>query len=110
MYSDKLPKHKKFQKRLLAGGIIAVTLVALALCIGILGYHLLGNLPWVDSYLNASMILSGMGPVDPLPTPAAKIFSGTYALFSGVMFITSIGVFFAPILHRILHKFHLEDK
>ena len=72
------------------------------------GYHFLERLPWLDAFLNASMILSGMGPVGELKTTAGKIFAGCYALFSGVAFLTSIGLIFAPVFHRFLHKFHLE--
>lgn len=76
--------------------------------IGIEGYHVFGNLSWIDSFLNASMILTGMGPVDHLDTDAGKTFASFYALFSGVAFLTFVGVLFAPIYHRFLHKFHLD--
>ena len=66
--------------------------------------------PWVDSFLNASMILGGMGPVDDLPNKAAKVFAGCYALYCGVAFISSIAIFMTPILHRFLHKFHLNTE
>ena len=72
------------------------------------GYHFLEKLPWLDAFLNASMILSGMGPVAPIQTSAGKLFAGCYALFSGLALITSIGVVFAPVFHRFLHRFHLE--
>jgi len=80
-----------------------------SLGIGMAGYHVFENLSWLDSFANASMILSGMGPLAPLQTPAGKLFAGCYALFSGLAFITSVGVVFAPVFHRFLHKFHLED-
>ena len=73
-----------------------------------IGYHAIGGLPWVDSILNASMILTGMGPVDPMRTAAAKLFASAYAIFSGVAFLTSVGVLLAPLFHRFLHHFHLE--
>ena len=73
-----------------------------------IGYHELGNLSWVDSFVNASMILGGMGPVDPLQSDAAKIFAGLYALCSGLIFLLVSAVLLAPILHRFLHHFHLE--
>ncbi len=76
--------------------------------IGILGYHHYGNLSWIDSLLNASMILTGMGPVDKMETQSGKIFSAFYALFSGISFLTFVGVLFAPVYHRFLHKFHLD--
>jgi hypothetical protein len=72
------------------------------------GYHYFGELSWLDALLNASMILSGMGPVNELRTTAGKLFATFYALFSGVAFITIVGVLFAPVIHRFLHKFHLE--
>jgi hypothetical protein len=72
------------------------------------GYHVFGNLPWIDSFLNASMILTGMGPVDKLETNAGKLFASFYALFSGVAFLTFVAVLFTPIYHRFLHKFHLN--
>jgi len=85
---------------------LAVTAVALA--IGMVGYHTLEKLPWVDAFVNAAMILSGMGPVASLNTDAGKIFAGCYALFSGLTFISIIGIIFTPVFHRFLHKFHLE--
>ena len=88
----------------LGGGVIAG-----ALAIGAVGYHALAELPWVDAIENAAMILGGMGPVSPMPTTAAKLFASAYALFSGVVFISSIGVVIAPALHRLLHHFHIED-
>jgi len=79
-------------------------------CVGhrMLGYHFLEHLPWLDSFASAAMILSGMGPIGPLETPAGKLFAGCYALFSGLLFITVAGVILAPLAHRLLHKFHLE--
>jgi hypothetical protein len=72
------------------------------------GYHFLEKLPWLDAFLNASMILSGMGPVATIQTSPGKLFAGCYALFSGFALITSIGVVFAPVFHRFLHRFHLD--
>jgi len=84
--------------------------VGVALGIGVLGYHWLAELPWIDSLLNASMILGGMGPVDPLHSTAAKVFASVYALFSGLAFIGIAGFILAPFVHRLLHKFHVEGK
>jgi hypothetical protein len=89
---------------------VILLLILGALLIGVAGYHWLAGLSWVDSLLNASMILGGMGPVDVLPNPASKIFASAFALFSGVFFIAIMGILFVPILHRVLHKFHAEDK
>lgn len=103
-----LPRHLFFA-RLRCHAAFALALIVVALGIGMLGYHALENMNWIDSFANASMILSGMGPLGELKTSAGKIFAGCYALFSGVAFLTSIGVVFAPIFHRFLHKFHLES-
>jgi len=89
----------------LAGGIIGFALI-----LGILGYHLIAGFSWVDSLLNASMILSGMGPVGDLKTDAAKIFASAYALFSGLVFIGATGIMLTPVFHRVLHKFHIEER
>jgi hypothetical protein len=78
--------------------------------IGIAGYHYLAGFNWVQSLLEASMILGGMGPVKELPTDAAKIFASTYALFSGLIFIAVMGLVLSPVVHRILHKFHVDEK
>jgi hypothetical protein len=77
--------------------------------IGMIGYHLLGGLPWVDSFLNTAMIVGGMGPVDLLKSSAAKVFAGFFAIFSGVLFLSAFAIMAAPIFHRFLHKFHLEE-
>jgi hypothetical protein len=99
-----------FIKRLVLWFGVAFLLILVALFIGIAGYHWTAGLGWIDSLLNASMILGGMGPVDQLTNPAAKIFASLYALFSGLVFIAVMGVVFSPILHRMLHKFHLDEK
>jgi hypothetical protein len=97
-----------FLRRMLESFALMSSLVGTALGIGVGGYHWIAGLGWIDALLNASMILGGMGPVDTLRTDASKIFASIYALFSGVVFISSIGVFVAPLVHRFLHKFHLE--
>jgi hypothetical protein len=79
-----------------------------SLGLGIAGYHVLENQPWFDAFVNAAMILSGMGPLSPLQTSAGKLFAGAYALFSRLAFITAMGVVFAPVFHRFLHAFHLD--
>ena len=83
-------------------------IVAFSLLMGSVGYHCLGELPWIDALLNASMILAGMGPVDPIRSSAAKLFASFYALYSGIAFLTMVAILMAPLLHRFLHKFHLE--
>jgi hypothetical protein len=107
--SKPLLPRQKFFRRLSRHAMLALALIVFALGIGMLGYHVLENMNWIDSFANASMILSGMGPFGELKTSAGKIFAGCYALISGVAFLTSIGVVFAPIFHRFLHKFHLES-
>lgn len=89
----------------LSGGLIAVSLG-----LGVLGYHFIAGFNLVDAILNAAMILTGMGPVGTLTTDAAKLFASAYALFSGLVFITATGILLTPIFHRVLHKFHLEEK
>jgi len=102
-----LPR-RKYLRHVLRSGAIAGVIILFALVVGIGGYHWLVGLPWLDSLVNASMILGGMGPVDPITTDAGKWFVSVYALFSGVAFLTSVGVFFAPTLHRLMHHFHIE--
>lgn len=86
----------------------ATLLLTFGLGIGMLGYHELESMDWLDAFLNAAMILGGMGPVDPLHTEAGKLFAGMYALFSGLIFLVAAGLFFSPSVHRLLHKFHFE--
>jgi len=107
-HNEPLLPWPAFLRRMARSGALGANIVLACLAIGILGYHFLGGLRWLDSLVNASMILGGMGPVDPIPTVAGKVFESVYALFSGVAFLTSVGVFLAPALHRILHRFHLD--
>ena len=104
----RLPSRAVFYRRVRKSALAATLLIGGSLGIGVLGYHLLAGLGWLDSLLNASMILTGMGPVDRMATPAAKIFASAYALFSGVAFLTSTAVLLAPAVHRFLHRFHIE--
>ena len=107
-------KHEKiapvpvFVRRLIVSIAIAGILAMVALFIGIAGYHWIAGLKWVDALLDASMILGGMGPVTPLTTNAAKVFASAYALFSGLVFIAVMGIVLSPIVHRVLHKFHVD--
>ena len=89
-------------------GLALLCLVAGALAIGMSIYHWAAHLPWTDSFLNASMILGGMGPVDPLPNTQAKWLAGFYALFSGLVFLVIAGAMLAPLVHSVLHLFHAE--
>lgn len=94
----------------MVNGLIGLTLLAVSLTIGMLGYHFLENLSWLDSLLNASMILGGMGPVNALKTDVGKRFASFYALYSGIILPVSVGILIAPIFHRFLHRFHLADE
>ena len=86
-----------------------ILLLSLSLGIGVLGYHYLDELSWLDSLLNGSMILTGMGPVDPMKNDAAKWFASCYAIFSGVAFLSIVSVFLSPLVHRFLHMHHLDE-
>lgn len=105
---EKLIPTSVFAKRMLGAVGLALGLIVPALFIGIAGYHWIDKLDWVDSILEASMILGGMGPVNPLRNDAAKIFASAYALFSGLILIGVMGIILTPITHRLLHKFHAE--
>lgn len=102
-----LPRAK-FILRLLNHFGAALGIVAFALFIGIAGYHYIEGMSWIDAVLNSSMILGGMGPVNPINTAPGKLFASVYALFSGIFFLVIAGVLFAPVFHRFLHRFHLE--
>jgi hypothetical protein len=106
--NEPLLPRSAFLQRLASHAGIAVGIVAGSLVIGILGYHFLEGLEWIDSLVNAAMILGGMGPVDALHTIAGKLFAAFYALYSGIVFLLAVGIIFAPVFHRILHHFHLE--
>lgn len=107
--TEKLLNRSVFFLRVVLHGSVILATVLLALGIGIIGYHQTEGLSWMDSFVNAAMILGGMGPVNPLQTIEGKIFAGIYALFSGLVFLVVAGVAFAPFFHRLLHRFHLED-
>jgi hypothetical protein len=102
--------RRQFYRHFLRALLVSGTVISISLLMGILGYHFICDLEWVDALLNASMILTGMGPVATLTTNGAKVFASAYALFSGVIFITASGILIAPMFHHILHKFHLEQK
>lgn len=104
-----LAKGTVFAKRLALNGLIGLLLLFVSLVIGMLGYHFLEQLSWVDSLLNASMILGGMGPVAPLKTTAGKLFASFYAIYSGVILLAAVGILATPIFHRFLHHFHLAE-
>ena len=98
-----------FRARLFKTASLGFALIAASLAVGMLGYHYIAGQTWPDAFLNAAMILSGMGPVGDLPGTAAKLFAGFYALYSGLALILIAGIVLSPIVHRFLHKFHLES-
>jgi hypothetical protein len=106
---ESLLPRKLFVRRQMGYSVIAAGIVAASLGIGVVGYRLSSDLPWIDALLNASFILTGMGPVDPMRTVAGKLFASAYAVFSGVAFLSTIGVLVTPIVHRFLHWFHLRE-
>jgi len=107
---DALLSRPEFFGRLALNVLGAGVLVLISMIIGMAGYHHFESMSWVDAYVNAAMILSGMGPMGELKTEGGKIFAGTYALYSGLMVVFSTGLILAPIAHRVIHKFSLEDE
>jgi hypothetical protein len=108
---SKVTKHvlrRRLVRRLGRNGACVAGLILAALAAGASGYHFFAALPWLDATLNAAMILTGMGPVNPVTTPAAKMFAIVYSLFSGVFFLTMVAVLLAPGVQHLLHRFHLE--
>jgi hypothetical protein len=107
-HSPLLPR-RLFYHRVALTGVVGAGLLAAALALGMVGYRVTEHMSWLDAFANASMILSGMGPLGTLQTKAGKLFAGSYALFSGLAFITLAGVILGPFVHRAVHKFHLAD-
>ena len=100
-----------FRRRVVRHFTIAMLLIGGSLLVGILGYRLLEGMPWIDAYLNAAMLLGGMGPVEPsLHTAAGKLFAGLYAMYSGMVVIAAASIILAPMFHRFVHRFHLEEE
>ena len=108
-HTKPLLPRKEYYKRVLRYALFAILLLVGSLGIGILGYHYINRLSWIDALVNASMILTGMGPVDPLTNDGAKYFASFYSIFSGVVFLSTVAVFLSPIVHRFLHKIHISD-
>ncbi len=107
---QKVVPFSKFIYRILRYSLVAFFLIVLSVGMGILGYHYIANLSWLNSFHMASMILTGMGPVAEMQSSSAKIFNSFYALYSGVAFLSISAVFFAPFVHRIMHILHVDDK
>lgn len=99
-----------FATRIATHALLAAGLLFGSLGIGMLGYHLFEHLPWLDAFLNAAMLLGGMGPVDAPHTPGGKLFAGLYALYAGLVFLVTAAIVFTPLLHRLLHRFHWSDR
>jgi hypothetical protein len=106
--SQPLLSRREFALRLLSHAAVAASLLIVSLALGVLGYHFLVGLAWLDSLLNASMILGGMGPVDAISSPLGKVFASIYALFAGIVFLALSAILVAPLAHRILHGLHVE--
>ena len=107
--SEPLLPRPLFLRRMFGHFLVSFIVLFVALVIGVLGYHFTEGLPWIDSLVNASMILGGMGPVDVLHTTSGKLFASAYALFAGVAFLATVGILVAPLAHRLLHRLHLES-
>ena len=105
---EELLPRRLFVKRVINYSLLSFGTIGVSLLIGILGYHFFESLSWIDSLVNASMLLGGMGPVNALHTTAGKIFASLYALFSGMVLLVAVGILIAPVFHRFLHHFHLE--
>jgi hypothetical protein len=108
-YRVPLASPETFRRRILTNGTVGVALIAISLAIGIAGYELLEDLDFVDAFVNASMIISGMGPLHSPATTAGKVFAGCYAIYCGFAVLGIAAVIFAPVVHRIFHRMHLED-
>jgi len=107
--SKPLLPRRQFYARLARSAGIGLLVIASTLGIGMVGYRAFEGMSWVDAFVNAAMILSGMGPLSPLQTEGGKIFAGCYALFSGLAFFAILGIIFAPAVHRFLHRFHVDE-
>jgi hypothetical protein len=99
-----------FAGRLARHAAVALALTLVSLAIGMAGYEYFEDLPWRDAFLNSAMLLGGMGPVDAPKTPGGKLFAGLYALYAGLVFLIVAGLLLGPVVHRVLHRFHWEDK
>jgi hypothetical protein len=104
-----LAPRRVFYTRVRRAGSYALALVALTLAVGMAGYHVFEGMPWLDSFHQAALLLSGVGSAADITSPGGKLFDGVYALFCGVILLAATGILFAPVLHRLLHRFHLED-
>ena len=108
-YANELSPPNVFYSRVRRGVRYALALVVVTLAVGMIGYHELEDITWLDSFHQSALLLSGMGPVVEMSSVAGKVFDGIYALFCGIILLAATGLLFAPVLHRILHRFHIED-
>ena len=106
---DALLPRPLFVRRMARWSAFAGIVLVGSLALGVCGYHFIEGMPWIDSMLNASMILGGMGPVDPLKTKGGKLFASFYALYSGLAIISIAGLLLTPVVHRLMHKFHIDE-
>jgi hypothetical protein len=106
---SQLASRDVFYTRVRRGAAYALVLVATTLAVGIVGYHVLEHMSWLDAFHQSALLLSGMGPVADIKSAPGKIFDSVYALFCGVILLAATGLMFAPVIHRLLHRFHLED-
>ncbi len=107
---ERVISRRHFAHRLLKSFLLALALCLASLAAGVVAYHQLEGLPWIDAFLNASMILGGMGPVDVMKTGAGKLFAGCYAIYSGFFMMVSMGILLSPVFHRIVHTFHFDSE
>jgi hypothetical protein len=108
--SHQVLPFKKFILRVIRYSLFSIVFITFSLAIGTIGYHYFAKISWIDSFYNASLILTGMGPVNEMPTNSAKLFASFYAIFSGVAFLSTVAVIFAPIAHRLLHILHVQEE
>ena len=108
-HQEPLLPRARFLQRVAVHAAVAVALIGFSIGVGMVGYASFEKLGWVDAFLNASMLLGGMGPVETPQTTAGKIFAGLYALYAGLVFLVAVSIVFAPVVHRVMHKFHLAD-
>jgi hypothetical protein len=106
---QKVIPARRFAWRVALSVALSAAIAAVALALGVAGFHFIGEVTWIDALHNASMILGGMGPVAEMKSDAAKLFSAAYALFCGLVFISVVAVTLVPVLHRLLHKFHIDE-
>jgi flagellar biosynthesis protein FliR len=109
-FNDRLPRRRTYLRKQLCFMLVALAFIAVSLVIGTAGYMGFAHLSFTDAFLNASMILGGMGPVDPLSNAASKWFASFYALYSGVALLSTVAAMLAPTIHRLLHKLHLDQR